>query len=120
MQLNVPIIKPRNRRNNNYICVNSELPNGLDLYINRVRDYVLNRISVETQLGEPSNDITIDGIENIVENTKHMCVEELGLLEDIIYHIEKVSATEIDVIIDKMVFNGVVTDIKIHYSIEVQ
>lgn len=120
MQLNVPIIKPRNRRKNNYICVNSELPNELDVYINRVRDYVINHISVETQLGEPSNDTTIEGIENIVENVKYHCVDELALLEDIIYHIEKTSPTCIEVIIDKMVFNGIITDIKIHYSIEVQ
>lgn len=120
MELNVPIIKPRNRRNNNYVCVNSELPNELDLYINRTRDYVINRISVETQLGEPSNDATIDGIQNIVEGVKHHCIDELQLLEDIVYHIEKVSPSEIDVIIEKMVFNGIITDIKIHYSIEVQ
>ena len=120
LDLNVPIIKPRNRRRNNYICINSELPNTLDLYINRTRDYVINRISVETQLGEPSSDATIDGITNIVEGVKYTCVEQLGLLEDIIYHVEKVSANRIDVIIEKMVFNGIITDIKIHYSIEVQ
>ncbi len=120
MELNVPIMKVRNRRKNNYICVNSLLPNNLDLYINRTRDYVLNRISVETQLGEPSNDITLEGIENIIENVKNNCVEELHLLEDIIYHVEKRTATCVDVIIDKMVFAGIITDIKIHYSIEVQ
>lgn len=120
LDLSVPIIKARNRRTNNYICINSELPNTFDLYINRTRDYVINRISVETQLGEPSNDVTIGGITNIVEGVKYTCVEQLQLLEDIIYHVEKISANRIDVIIDKMVFNGVITDIKIHYSIEVQ
>lgn len=120
LDLSVPIIKARNRRNNNYICINSELPNKLDLYINRTRDYVINRISVETQLGEPSSDATIDGITNIVEGVRYTCVEELGLLEDIIYHVEKVSANRADVIIEKMIFDGIITDIKIHYSIEVQ
>ena len=120
LDLSVPIIKARNRRNNNYICINSELPNKLDLYINRTRDYVINRISVETQLGEPSSDETIDGVVNIVEGVKYSCIKELRLLEDIIYRVEKISANRIDVIIEKMVFNGIITDIKIHYSIEVQ
>lgn len=120
MELNVPIIKARNRRNNNYICINCELPNKLDLYINRTRDYVINRISVETQLGELNNDITLSVIENIVEGVKFKCVDELHLLEDIIYHVEKTNPNTIEVVIDKMVFNGVITDIKIHYAIEVQ
>ena len=120
LELNVPFIKPRNRRLNNYICVNSQLPNGLDLYINRTRDYVLKRISVETSLGDSSGEITIGGIENIVESVRHNCVEELQLLKDIEYSVIKISTNRVDVIIEKLIFDGVITDIKVHYSIEVQ
>ena len=120
LELNIPVIKPRNRRLNKYICVNSKLPNNLDLYINRTRDYVLNRIAVETYLGEPSSERTLEGITTVVENIREECVNTLGLLEDIIYHVNKVSAECVDIVIDKMVFNGVITEIDIHYSIEVQ
>ena len=120
MELNVPIIKPRNRRLNNYICVNSLLPDGLDLYINRTRDYVIRRIAVETYLGDPSNENTVEGITTVIESIIETCVNELKLLEGIEYHVTKTSATCVDVVIDKMIFGGVITEINIHYSIEVQ
>jgi hypothetical protein len=120
MELNVPIIKPRNRRLNNYICVNSLLPDGLDLYINRTRDYVIKRIAVETYLGEQSNENTIEGITTVVENIIETCVNELHLLEGIEYHVTKTSTTTVDIVIDKLIFAGVITDINTHYSIEVQ
>lgn len=120
LSLNVPFIACRNRKNNVYYCVNSQLPDGFDLYVNRVRDYVLNRITAETYLGEPNNEITINGLITLVEGVKQQCVEELGLLNDIIYHVEKSSATTIDIIIDSMVFDGIITDINIYYSVEVQ
>lgn len=120
MELNVPVIKPRNRRLNKYICINSKLPNELDLYINRTRDYILNRVAVETYLGDPSNERTVEGITTIMETIREECVNTLNLLEDIIYHVNKVSAECVDIVIDKMVFNGVITEIDIHYSIEVQ
>ena len=120
MELNVPIIKPRNRRLNNYVCVNSLLPDGLDLYVNRTRDYVIKRIAVETYLGEPSTTATVGGITSVVEGVVETCVNELKLLEGIEYHVVKQSATCVDIIIDKMIFAGIITEIDIHYSIEVQ
>lgn len=120
LELNVPFIKPRNRRLNNYMCVNSLLPNGLDLYINRTRDYVINRIAVEQYLGELNNELTLEGIRSVVDTIRENCVNELGLLKDIIYHVEKTSNDCVDIIIDKLVFDGVITKINIHYSIEVQ
>lgn len=120
MELNVPILKPRNRRLSNYVCVNSLLPDGLDLYINRTRDYVIKRIAVETYLGEASNETTLDGIKTVVQNVVEVCVNELKLLDGIEYHVTKSSATCVDIVIDKLIFSGVITDINIHYSIEVQ
>lgn len=120
LSLNVPFIACRNRRNQTYYCVNSMLPDELDLYINRVRDYVLNRITAETYLGEPSSETTVNGVITLMEGVRQSCVSELGLLKNIVYHVEKTSSTCIDIIIDALVFDGVITDINIHYSIEVQ
>ena len=120
LELNIPFIACRNRNNNVYYCVNSQLPDGLDLYINRVRDYVINRISVETFLGEINNETTIEGIRNVVDSVIHECVDTLGLLEEIVYDVERVSATCIRVNLEKLVFDGIITEIDIYYSIEVQ
>lgn len=119
LELNIPFIKAKNRRLDEYICVNSRMPNELDLYINRTRDYVINRIAVESYLGEINNERTVEGIHNIVDNLVYECVDILELLEEIDFVVERKSSECIDIIIKKMVFNGVVTEIDIHYSIEV-
>lgn len=120
LELNVPFIKCRNRSTKTHYCVNSQLPNGLDLYINRVRDYIINRIAVETFLGEISSDKTLEGIGNVVENIRYQCVDVLGLLKDIEYHIEEESSSCVNVILDRLVFDDVITEIKITYNIEVE
>lgn len=120
LELNIPFIACRNRNKNVYYCVNSMLPDGLDLYINRVRDYVINRIAVETYLGELNSEATIEGITNVVETIRNDCVDTLELLKDIVYTVERESATCVRVNLEKLVFDGVITEIDIYYSIEVQ
>ena len=120
LSLNVPFLACRNRRNQTYYCVNSELPDELDIYINRVRDYVLNRLAVEPYLGEINNAVTENGIITIVEGVIEHCVNDLQLLNNITYHVERPSSNCIDIVIDTMVFDDVITEIDIHYSIEVQ
>ena len=120
LELNVPFLKCRNRSTRTHYCVNSKLPDGLDLYINRVRDYIINRIAVETYLGEINSEASIEGISNIVENIRYQCVDVLGLLKDFEYTVKKESATCVNVILEKLIFDDVITEIKITYNIEVQ
>lgn len=120
LELNVPFLKCRNRVNKTYYCVNSMLPDELDLYINRVRDYIINRIAVETFLGDINSEATIGGISNLVENVRYECVDILGLLKDFEYRVEKASAKCIDVILERLIFDDVITEIRITYNIEVQ
>ena len=120
MELNIPIAEIRNRRLQEDICVNSMVPNGLDMSINRTRDYVINRIQAELLLGESNSELTEDSAQTLVENVRNECVDTLHLLKDIVYHIERVSATEIDIVLEKLVFDGIITKVKIHYAIEVQ
>ena len=120
LNLNIPFIKCKERTKNKYYCVNSQLPNGYDLYINRVRDYVLKRIAVETFLGNQSTDATVGGIDNIVETVRNVCVDELKLLKDIIYRVEKNSSDCVEIHIDSLLFYGIITRIDIDYSIEVE
>ena len=120
LSLNIPFLKCRNRRLQTFYCVNSELPDELDLYINRTRDAVLNNIAIETALGEKNNAKTENGIITLMEGLKQHYVNDLGLLEDITYHIEKNSTKIIDVVIDSMVFEDIITTINIYYSINVE
>lgn len=120
LELNVPFLKCRNRSNKTHYCVNSQLPNGLDLYINRVRDYIINRIAVETMLGEINSDKTIEGISTIVENIRYQAIDVLGLLKNFEYRVEKETSSCVNVILERLVFDGIITEIKITYNIEVE
>lgn len=120
LELNVPFLKCKNRSTMTHYCVNSKLPDGYDLYVNRVRDYIINRIAVETYLGEINNPKTVEGVGTVVENIRYQCTEVLGLLKDFEYSVVKESSECIHVILEKLIFDNVVTEIKITYNIEVQ
>ena len=120
LSLNIPFLKCRNRRENKYICVNSTLPNGFDLYINRVRDYIIRRIEIETFLGDINSDKALDGISNVVESVKYDVINKMKLLTDIVYSVEKESSKCVNVLLEKLVFNDVIAEINIYYSIEVE
>ena len=120
MELNVPIIKCRNRRLNQYICVNSMLPNGLDMSINRTRDYIINTLEAELLLGQSSSDLTLEGAQMIVEAVRKECVDTLKICKDIQYSISKIDSTTVEILLTKLVFDGVITKVKVKYSIEVQ
>ena len=120
MELNVPIAEIRNRRLQEVICVNSMMPNNLDMSVNRTRDYVLNHIEAELLLGESNSSDAEEVAQILVENVRNECVDTLKLLKDIEYHIERVSATEVDIVVDRLIFDGIITKVKIHYRIEVQ
>lgn len=120
MELNVPIIECRNRRLNQFICVNSMLPNGLDMYINRTRDYVINTLEAELLLGKASSDLTFEGAQMIVEDVRKECVEDLKLLKEIEYTIEKADSKTAEIRLRKLIFDDIITKVKVKYSIEVQ
>ena len=120
MELNVPIIKCRNRRLNQYICVNSMLPNGLDMSINRSRDYIINTLEAELVLGKHSSDLTLEGAQMIVERVRKECVDDLQIVKDIQYTINKIDSTTVEILLTKLIFDGIITKVKVKYSIEVQ
>ena len=118
--LNVPFLKPFNRMSKTYYCVNSELPDELDLYINRTRDSILNNLAVETYLGKKNNTETEEGIITVIEGLKQDYIKNLQLIEGLTYHVNKTSSKCVDVVIDKMVFADIITTINVTYSVEVQ
>lgn len=118
--LNIPFLKCRNRRLQTFYCVNSMLPDELDLYINRTRDTILNNMAVETAFGQQNNEKTENGIITLIEGLKQSYVNDLNLLEDIEYHVEKINTNTINVVIDSMLFADIVTTINIYYTINVE
>lgn len=118
--MGVPVMKCVNRENKEFVVVNSELPNGLDIYINRTRDFVIKQFNLETFLGSWNTDNTITAIKGELNRVKSYCVNTLNLLLDINYEIGKVSSTCVEVHINKLVFAGIITEIDVIVEIEVQ
>lgn len=120
LELSVPFLEVRNRLSRDYLCVNSELPNNLDLYINRVRDYVINRLEAEVILGQTSGDATLETAQSIAEAVRKECVDDLNLLKDIEYSVAKLEGKVVQIALEKLIFDDVILKVRIPFSIEVQ
>jgi len=107
------------RNNARFVVVNSEQPNGLDLYINRTRDFVCKQFELNQFLGERNRQATLDEIKQELSRVKMMCVDTLDLLEDIEYTVEKKNANCVDIYIDSLVFAGIITEIDVYVKVEV-
>lgn len=123
LQLGYTTIQCFDRSNDIYVVGNSQQFNGYDLYINRVRDYVIREMSLHQFLGEwNDNEMkpTLSEIEQELARIKNECVTKLQLLKDIEYNVVKKDANCVDVNITKLVFAGIITRMDVYYSIEVQ
>lgn len=120
LEAGITTVKCQDRGNGKYIVVNSEQPNGLDLYINRVRDYVVKQMSLHQFLGERNNEITLNAVKQELDRVKHQCVEVLDLLEDINYTVEKESSSCVGISIDSLLFAGIITRINVYVRVEVE
>lgn len=123
VNMGIPVLKYADRENQKIVCVNSELPNGYDLYINRTRDYVVRAFNLEDVLGEKlgnkGKEKTLTAIKSILAEVKKECVDTLELLEDIQYTVEKTSNKCVDVFIEDLVFAGIITHINVHIKLKV-
>ena len=117
---NYTIVKCQDRVNDKYVIVNSECPNGYDLYINRVRDYVIKQFNLTDFLGRINHKATINEIKQEASRVKNLCCNSLNLLEDIEYRVEKKTADCVEIYLDRMVFDGIITKINVYVNIEVQ
>lgn len=115
----VTIFKVKNRTDGRIVVVNSEQPNGYDIYINRVRNYVIKEMNLEPYLGERNRKLTLGQVEHMLDNIKYNCINTMDLLKDIQYTVEKVDTEIAEVTLNKLVFDGIITKIRVKYSIEV-
>jgi len=114
------ILRCQNRTDGKYVVVNSEQPNGLDLYINRVRDYVIKEMALHQFLGDRNRQASLNEVIQELDRVKYKCIDTMDLLKDIVYDVEKVSAKCVDVTITKLLFDGIITKMHVYYSIEVE
>ena len=119
LEAGIVTVKCADRTNERYIVVNSELPNGYDLYINRTRDYIVKEMALHQFLGERNREATLNEIKQEIDRVKELCVNTLDLLEDINYSIERKDAHCVDIYIDSLVFAGLITEIDVYVRIEV-
>ena len=120
LESGVTTFRCQDRGNNKYVVVNSEQPNGYDLYINRVRDFVVKEMSLHQFLGDRNRTASLNEIKQELDRVKDKCVNTLDLLEDIEYNVIKKNAECVDVNITKLLFAGIITEIDVYITIEVE
>lgn len=120
LEAGVTTFRCLDRGNNRYVVVNSEQPNGLDLYINRTRDFVVKEMSLHQFLGDRNRKASLNEIKQELDRVKERCVNTLDLLEDIEYNVEKKSPKCVDINITKLLFAGIITEINVYITIEVE
>ena len=119
-----------NRASQNYVIVNSRLPhtitavNGdtvnLDVSHERTINYIINLFQLQEFFGERNNNITLEAIEQKLAQIRYNVVNELGLVNDIVYSVEKVNRDCVRVNIDEIELDGIITCINanVTYNIE--
>lgn len=105
--------------NNTYEVVNSAGPNGLDLYMTRVTTYIVNKFALREALGK-YNTLSMELITMECGKLYNTFTETLKLVKDIGYTVEKEDAKTVNVILDELVFAGIVTQINVFISIKVE
>ena len=125
LSLNIPFLKRRfisSKKANSFYCVNSALPDGFDIYVYRVRDQILKDIQAETILGQQTGPVTENGVVTLMEGLKQRYVQDYGKVNDIKYHIEDDPDNTqcINIVIDEIVFNDIITLVNIFYNIRIE
>lgn len=125
-----PIAKCLNRAEKNFVIVNSRLPHTItasdgtvihmDLYMERTINYIINLFQLEDFLGERNNNVSLEAIEQRLARVRHDCVDTLGLVRDIRYSVEKVDRDTVRTNIEKIIFDGVITQINANVTYDVQ
>lgn len=113
-------VKAQNRRSDKFVVVNSKQPNGLDLYINRVRDYVIKEMALHQFLGDRNRTPTHNEVIQELDRVKYKCINTMDLLKDITYTVVKENAKTVGINIESMKFDDIITHINVYYTIEVE
>ena len=120
LEAGIMTVKCQDRGNGKYIIVNSEQPDGFDLYINRSRDYVVKQMQLADFLGDRTNDVTENGLKHELDRVKNQCIKVLKICKDINYTVVKESSSCYGINIDSILFDGILTRINVYVRVEVE
>ena len=93
---------------------------NLDVSHERTINYIINLFQLQEFFGERNNNITLEAIEQKLAQIRYNVVNELGLVNDIVYSVEKVNRDCVRVNIDEIELDGIITCINanVTYNIE--
>ena len=109
-----------NREEDVYQVVNSEQPNGYDLYMIRAENYIIKLFNLIRFLGEKTKPKTIDEVTQEIDRIRDYCINSLDLVNDITYTIRKAGAECVEIKLDSIKFPGVITKINMLIRVEVE
>ena len=112
------VVRLINPLENTFECVNSAGANGLDLYINRSRDYVVNDFALREYLGEHNNAGSADGVK-MECNRLLKKFRDLGAVTNIKYAVQKVNSKTLKVVLNSIEFDDIITKIEVYMTIKV-
>ena len=113
------VVRSINPLEGTYEVVNSANAKGLDMYIIRVLTYIVNEFALRRYLGERNNTATLNGINMECNRLLTMFRDDLQLVENITYAVQKKDAETVDVILNTVEFSGIITEIDVAITIEV-
>ena len=113
------IVRGINPLEETFEVVNSANKDGIDMYITRVISYVINEFALRDFLGNKSNEATINGIKLECARLLTLFRDDLKLIENMTYDVQKKDAETAEVIINTIQFAGVITEIDVAITYEV-
>ena len=108
-----------NATTNTYEAVNSSNPNGLDLYITRVTNAIVNDMALREFLGEINNTKTLELIKTELNRIYSMYMD-LNCIAGMNFDVNKKSEQTVEVIINSILFDDIITEIDVYITIEVE
>ena len=114
------ICKITNRLDSEVQIINGKQFNGFDGYINRVTNAVIRDFNLEQYLGAVNNNPTLMSVQAECARIKDKWCTVLGYVKDIEYYVEKASPECVVIKLTKIVYDGIITEVELYYTIEVE
>lgn len=109
--------KYHNRRLMQVKCINNVTPTGMDMKIERVKNYIVKKLSFDDVFGEDNNEPTLDFVKGLFEYEKDLAISN-KYLSDMTYEITQCSSDCIRAQLH-LVIPDVVKQVHLDVSIEI-
>lgn len=120
VSLGYTVFKMTSRLDGDVKIVNGRQFNKYDGYINRVTGAIIRDYKLEDYLGSKNNNVTLIGVNAECARIKNKFCKALGFVKDIEYFVEKANAECVVIKLTKIIFDGVITQIDLYYTIELE